>query len=695
MAVAITVIVVGQQRRIAAEKVVADALQLAAQSRSVVQKERDLAALLAVAGARTHDNLVTREAVIDAVASQTGPVAYLLPTQIRVTAVADTFTASGAALVGCADGSIRVLEPGDGGAAGPTLTGHKTNVTALQAVDGLIVSADASGVVMTHRVGSAEPTHSPVVTRTSRSRATAVAYSSSASQIFVATVFGAIERWQVREALIPLAPLPSSADIIDFAVDDAADQIVGINRDGSMRRWRASTGAQLPDLARAGDLGTGTAMRLSVVARGKLVAISGSHLGIWDLWSGERRAWVSAPRSTSLTSSPDPDTVFVGTDDGAITPWRLGSGPAPVEPVRYGLKAPVVALAGNTSSLVGVDQDGRAIGWDVRSRRSPAGTAITDLPGGVDTIATSPTGALALSGSQDRIVHVSADRATADVIPLGTRANTVAWTAAGLIAIGTQDGRILELDPAENQVRTIVEQAGASVVRLAASAGGKVAAAFSDGRVFLIGDPRPQVRSSGSAVTALTVSQDGSLIAVASGDGSAGNPFQIAVHSTEGDHPRRLTLSGHGLEISSVVFSPDNRQLASGSDDMTIRIWSLEQNTVEELRGHTDKVLALAYSPDGKTLASGSQDGTVKLWDVERRLSIGQPLRIEDDQEWSSLATSAGGSTLVAANGDSAIEWPFTPGAWTDRACRLVGREITPQEWSRLGHGGNPPKLCS
>jgi WD40 repeat protein len=79
------------------------------------------------------------------------------------------------------------------------------------------------------------------------------------------------------------------------------------------------------------------------------------------------------------------------------------------------------------------------------------------------------------------------------------------------------------------------------------------------------------------------------------------------------------TLEAHKLQdvdVAPVVFSPDGRTLASGTEDGKLRMWRVEDGVLlHTLEGGFSWILSLAFSPDGQTLASES-DGTVKLWRV-------------------------------------------------------------------------------
>ena len=67
--------------------------------------------------------------------------------------------------------------------------------------------------------------------------------------------------------------------------------------------------------------------------------------------------------------------------------------------------------------------------------------------------------------------------------------------------------------------------------------------------------------------------------------------------------------------IGSVLFSPDGRRVASGSDDKTAKLWNVNTGEcVRTLEGHSDWVRSVSFSPDGTRVASGSFDTTVRIW---------------------------------------------------------------------------------
>ena len=87
-------------------------------------------------------------------------------------------------------------------------------------------------------------------------------------------------------------------------------------------------------------------------------------------------------------------------------------------------------------------------------------------------------------------------------------------------------------------------------------------------------------------------------------------------------------IPGHGDAILSAQFSPEtSSRLATGSGDMTARIWDTDTGTPKyTMRGHTGWVLCVAWSPDGRKLASGSMDATVRLWDPDTGKPVGNAL---------------------------------------------------------------------
>jgi len=140
--------------------------------------------------------------------------------------------------------------------------------------------------------------------------------------------------------------------------------------------------------------------------------------------------------------------------------------------------------------------------------------------------------------------------------------------------------------------------------------------------------------------------------------------------------PAKYTLTGHRMAITAVKFHPLYSQLASSSEDATIKVWDSESGELERtLKGHINAVQAVAFDASGAHLASCSADLTIKVWNTGTWECI-KTLKGHDHNVTGVVFTPSG-DHLISCSRDKTIRvWELQTGYCTKT---LEGHE----EWVR------------
>ncbi len=145
-------------------------------------------------------------------------------------------------------------------------------------------------------------------------------------------------------------------------------------------------------------------------------------------------------------------------------------------------------------------------------------------------------------------------------------------------------------------------------------------------------------------INAVDLTADGTRVA-------AGRASAVQVYDVDSGL-EIISLGGHKDLIQSLRFSPDASLLAAGSYQV-VTIWTAPTGRLgKSLSAHVGPVAALAVAPDGTTAYSGSDDKTIRVWslpDGKLLRTLIQPAPVR------ALALLPGGKSIASGGGDGLV----------------------------------------
>ena len=354
----------------------------------------------------------------------------------------------------------------------------------------------------------------------------------------------------------------------------------------------------------------------------------------------------------SVSYSRDGELIATASSDTTVKIWRsngellhtLKDHRDSVFDVAFSPQGDLIASAG---------QDNNVKLWSIEGKLKDT---LSGHRGSIHQVAFSPQGDLIASAGQDKTVRLwNREGKLVNVLIQHEReVLAVAFSPDGqTIATGDRSGR-LRLWNRQGKIlntfiahgRTLLERRNAPTSRRDVAPEGCCVAHG--------GDPQDRAAS----LRSIDFSPDGRQIVTGGDDNS--------VKLWQRDGKLIQVFNRYDAPVTEVKFSPNGELIGTTSWDGTIKIWYPEGTLHYNLAGHKGRVWGLAWSPDGAMVATAGWDNLAKLWQIENPLvrtfygHEASVLSVAFDSQGELIATASDDRTVKLWHTDGKLKTNFT-----------------------------------